>query len=55
MKIVNIQDVPKEELDLPLFTGKIERQSPVKDIEGSDTSIDYIHSKIGIDLLRMSC
>ena len=48
MKIVNLKDVQKEELDLPLFTGKIVRQSPVKDIEGSDLSIDYIHFKEGV-------
>ena len=48
MKIINIKDVPKEELNIPLFTGKIVRQSPVKDIEGSDLSIDYIHFTEGV-------
>ena len=48
MKIINIKNVPREELDLPLFTGKIVRQSPVKDMKGSDLSVDYIHFAEGI-------
>ena len=48
MKIINIKDVPNEELDSPIFTGKIARQSPVKDTEGSDLSIDYIHFPKGV-------
>ncbi len=32
----------------PIFTGKVKRQSPVKDDEGSDLSIDYIHFPKGI-------
>lgn len=49
MKIVNIKNVLKEEFTtLPLFTGKIMRQSPLKDIEGSDLSVDYINFDKGI-------
>jgi len=49
MKIVNIKDVLKEKIDnWPLFTGKIVRQSPVKDTDGSDLSVDYIHFKRGV-------
>ena len=48
MKIINIKDVPKDELDLPVFTGRVIRQSPVKDDDGSDLSIDYIHFPKGV-------
>ncbi len=43
MKIVNIKNTKTEEMHKPLFTGKVTRQSPVTDNEGSDLSIDYIH------------
>ncbi len=49
MKLVNIKDVLKEKItNWPLFTGTIVRQSPVKDSEGSDLSIDYISFKKGV-------
>ena len=49
MKIVNIKNVLKKEFtDLPLFTGKIVRQSPLKDIESSDLSVDYINFAKGV-------
>ena len=49
MKIVNIKNVFKKEFtDLPLFTGKIVRQSPLKDIESSDLSVDYINFAEGV-------
>ena len=49
MKIINIKNVPKEEFaDWSLFTGKIVRQSPLKDSEGSDLSVDYIHFAVGV-------
>ena len=43
MKIISIKNVKKQYLGKPLFTGKVSRQSPVKDDEGSDVSIDYVH------------
>lgn len=43
MKIINIKNVPKQHLGLPLFIGKVVRQSPVTDNQGSDLSIDYVH------------
>lgn len=48
MKIANIKDFPKEEVELPIFTDKVFRQSPVKDSEGSDLRIDYIHFPKGV-------
>ena len=49
MKIINIKDVLKEEFtDLPLFTGRIMRQSPLKDITSSDLSVDYINFAKGV-------
>ena len=49
MKIVNIKNVPKEEFtNLPLFNGKIVRQSPLKDIKSSDLSVDYINFTKGV-------
>lgn len=48
MKIVNIKNVRKQHLDAPLFTGKVVRQSPVTDNEGSQLSIDYVHFSKGI-------
>ena len=43
MKIINIKNVPKQHLGLSLFIGRVIRQSPVTDNEGSDLSIDYVH------------
>lgn len=43
MKFINIDRVKKQFLGPPLFTGKVTRQSPVTDNEGSDVSIDYVH------------
>lgn len=43
MKVINIKIVKKQTLNLPLFTGKVTRQSPVTDNEGSDLSVDYVH------------
>lgn len=49
MKIVNINDVSKKEFaNLPLFTGKIIRQSPLNDSESSDLSVDYINFAEGV-------
>lgn len=48
MKIINIKDVKKQRLGAPLFTGKVTRQSPVTDNEGSDLSIDYVHFPKGV-------
>jgi len=49
MKIVNIKDVSRKEFsNLPLFTGKIMRQSPLKDITNSDLSVDYINFAKGV-------
>src|SRR3989339_1245596 len=49
MKIINLKDVLKEEFaDLPLFTGRIMRQSPLKDIKSSDLSVDYINFAKGV-------
>ena len=49
MKIINIKDVLKEEFtNLPLFTGRIMRQSPLKDITSSDLSVDYINFAKGV-------
>lgn len=49
MKIINIKNVLKEEFtNLPLFTGKIVRQSPLKDVESSDLSVDYISFTEGV-------
>ncbi|MEK7495695.1 MAG: hypothetical protein AAB788_01685 [Patescibacteria group bacterium] len=49
MNIINIKDVLKEEFtDLPLFTGKIIRQSPLNNLESSNLSVDYIHFAKGV-------
>ena len=49
MKIVNIKDVPKKDFaNLPLFTRKIVRQSPLKEIKSSDLSVDYINFAKGV-------
>src|SRR5690349_12519734 len=48
MKVININDVPSEEINLPIFTGKVTRQSPVTDSESQDHSIDYIHFGKGV-------
>src|SRR3989338_6799628 len=48
MKVINIKKVTKQFLGLPLFTGKIVRQSPVTDNEGSQLSIDYVFFPKGI-------
>ena len=48
MKIINIKDTKKQYLHKPLFTGKVTRQSPVTDNEGSQLSIDYVHFPKGI-------
>ena len=48
MKIINIKDVGKQNLGKPLFTGKVIRQSPVTDNEGSQLSIDYVHFPKGV-------
>ena len=43
MKIINIKDTTKKSIETTFFTGKVMRQSPVTDNEGSDLSIDYVH------------
>lgn len=48
MKLINIKDVPKQILAAPLFTGRVERQSPVTDRDGSQISIDYVHFPKGV-------
>lgn len=48
MKIINIKDTKKQHLGPPLFTGRVTRQSPVTDNEGSDLSIDYVHFPKGV-------
>ncbi len=48
MKIVNIKNVPKQQLGPFLFTGKVTRQSPVVDSEGSQLSVDYVHFPKGV-------
>lgn len=48
MKAVNIKNVKKQNLGEPLFTGKVTRQSPVTDNEGSDLSIDYVNFPRGV-------
>lgn len=48
MKIINIKDVSKQKLGKPFFIGKVTRQSPVTDNEGSDLSIDYVHFPKGV-------
>ena len=47
MKVINIKDVIKQHVGLPIFIGSVTRQSPVTDNEGSDLSIDYVHFKNG--------
>ena len=49
MKQISINNVPKEALDnWPLFTGKVFRQSAIKETDGSEITIDYIHFPKGI-------
>ncbi len=48
MKIISIKHTEKQHLHKPLFTGKVVRQSPVTDDEGSDLSIDYVHFPKGV-------
>ena len=48
MKLINIKKVKKQYLHQPLFTGKVTRQSPVTDNEGSQLSIDYVHFPKGV-------
>lgn len=43
MKIINIKDTTIDKMQSSLFTRRVTRQSPVKDDEGSDLSVDYIH------------
>lgn len=43
MKIINLNNVAKNTVNTPLFTGNIIRQSPLANIEESDLSIDYIY------------
>lgn len=47
MKVRKLKDVNKEEVDEPLFTGKVFRQTPFPDSE-SDLSVNYIHFEEGI-------
>ena len=48
MKRINIREVKKQYLGPPLFTGKVTRQSPVTDNEGSQLSIDYVYFPKGV-------
>lgn len=48
MKIAHLKNVKKQQLGPPLFTGKVTRQSPVTDNEGSQLSIDYVHFPKGV-------
>lgn len=48
MKIIKLKDVRKQKLGSPLFTGDVERQSPVTDDEGADLSVDYVHFPKGV-------
>lgn len=48
MKVINLKNVVKQKLGAPLFTGKVIRQSPVTDDEGSQLSIDYVHFPKGV-------
>lgn len=48
MKVVDVRKVKKQFLGPPLFTGKVVRQSPVTDNEGSQLSIDYVHFPKGV-------
>lgn len=48
MKVINIKGTRKQHLHDPLFTGRVTRQSPVTDDEGSDLSIDYVHFPKGV-------
>ncbi|OGK14459.1 hypothetical protein A3C98_04960 [Candidatus Roizmanbacteria bacterium RIFCSPHIGHO2_02_FULL_37_15] len=48
MKVINLKKVKKQKLGSPLFTGRVIRQSPVTDDEGSDLSIDYVHFPKGV-------
>jgi 4-carboxymuconolactone decarboxylase len=43
VKKVNLNDIPEELIDTPVFTGRVTRQSPVTDTESNNHSIDYIH------------
>lgn len=46
MKVINISDAPKEELNTPLFTGTVSKRSPVK--ESTTHSVDYISFGKGV-------
>src|SRR3989344_9046806 len=48
MKVVKVKDLEMQKLNKPLFTGKVTRQSPVTDNEGSDLSIGYVHFPKGV-------
>lgn len=48
MKVINIDNVEEKHLQESLFTGEVTRKSPVKDHQGSDLSIDYVHYPKGI-------
>lgn len=49
MKIINIKKVPRVRVrEGTLFTGEVVRQSPVKDSESRDFSVDFIHFKKGV-------
>src|SRR3989344_8037 len=48
MKRISISEVKKQYLGPPLFTGKVTRQSPVTDNEGSQLSIDYVYFPKGV-------
>lgn len=48
MKIISIKKVKKQPLGPPLFTGKTFSQTPVRDKEGVDVSVNYIYFAKGI-------
>ncbi len=48
MKIVQVKEVKKQKMGAPLFTGPVTSQTPVKDEEGSDLSVNYIHFPKGV-------
>ena len=47
MKVKKLSEVSKEEVNDPLFTGTVFRQTPFPDSE-SDLSVNYIHFEEGI-------
>lgn len=47
MKVKKLSDVEREEVNDPLFTGTIFRQTPFPDSE-SDLSVNYIHFEKGV-------